>query len=180
MQELSPAVNTKAILHEQRRLLPCHHSVSAIDSCLSHGDKLLTLEKLTGMRIEFMVMTMAFQGLLNMLSPSKKVYKHYIATLDKPLGDDVKKRFEDGIVLADGTVCQKAFFEKLSDNIALVQICEGKFHQVKKMFSACSYIVEELKRVRIGDLELDPNLEEGKARELTKCEKQLVFTGKND
>ncbi len=115
-----------------------------------------------------------------MLSPSKKVYKHYIATLDKPLGDDVKKRFEDGIVLADGTVCQKAFFEKLSDNIALVQICEGKFHQVKKMFSACSYTVEELKRVRIGDLELDPNLEEGKARELTKCEKQLVFTGKND
>ena len=71
MQELSPAVNTRAILCEQRRLLPCHHSVSAADSCLSHRDKLLTLEKLTEMRIEFMVMTMAFQGLLNMLSPSE-------------------------------------------------------------------------------------------------------------
>ena len=71
MQELSPAVNTRAILREQRRLLPCHHSVSAADSCLSHRDKLLTLEKLTEMRIEFMVMTMAFQGLLNMLSPSE-------------------------------------------------------------------------------------------------------------
>ena len=71
MQEFSPAVNTRAILREQRRLLPCHHSVSAADSCLSHGDKLLTLEKLTEMRIEFMVMTVAFQGLLNMLSPSE-------------------------------------------------------------------------------------------------------------
>ena len=105
----------------------------------------------------------------------KKVYKHYIATLDKPLTDDVKEKFESGIVLADGTVCQKAFFDKLTDNTALVKICEGKFHQVKKMFSACSYIVEELRRVQIGNLHLDENLSQSEVRELTQVEKDAIF-----
>lgn len=110
-----------------------------------------------------------------MLAPNKKVYKHYIATLDKPLTDDVKEKFESGIVLADGTVCQKAFFDKLTDNTALVKICEGKFHQVKKMFSACSYIVEELRRVQIGNLHLDENLSQSEVRELTQVEKDAIF-----
>lgn len=110
-----------------------------------------------------------------MLSPNKKVYKHYIATLDKQLTDDVKEKFESGIVLADGTVCQKAFFDKLTDNTALVKICEGKFHQVKKMFSACSYIVEELRRVQIGNLHLDENLSQSEVRELTQVEKDAIF-----
>ena len=112
-----------------------------------------------------------------MLSPNKKVYKHYIATLDKPLDDTVKERFENGIVLADGTVCQKAFFDKLSDNKALVKICEGKFHQVKKMFLSCSYTVVELERVQIGSLKLDGNLAQSEVRELTKNEITLIFDG---
>lgn len=113
-----------------------------------------------------------------MLSPNKKVYKHYIATLDAPLKEDTKQRFEDGIVLKDGTVCQKAFFEQLSENKALVQICEGKFHQVKKMFLACDRTVVELERIQIGELPLDRNLPPGGVRELTEDEKQLIFHNK--
>ena len=115
-----------------------------------------------------------------MLSPNKKVYKHYIATVDKELDESVKSEFENGIVLSDGTVCQKAFFEKIAPCVARVQICEGKFHQVKKMFSACSYVVEELRRVQIGSLKLDENLQEGQTRELTENEKLLIFDTKND
>ncbi|MBQ8538505.1 MAG: rRNA pseudouridine synthase [Ruminococcus sp.] len=115
-----------------------------------------------------------------MLSPNKKVYKHYIATLDKELDDTVKERFENGIVLSDGTVCQKAFFEKLSDSRALVKICEGKFHQVKKMFLSCSYTVVELERVQIGALKLDSHLAQSEVRELTKSETLLVFNGEID
>ncbi len=110
-----------------------------------------------------------------MLSPSKKVYKHYIATLDKKLDDSVKEQFENGIVFADGTECQKAFSEKLEDNKALVKICEGKFHQVKKMFAVCSYTVVELERVQIGSLKLDSNLDYGQARILTDREKDAIF-----
>ncbi|MBQ8860503.1 MAG: 16S rRNA pseudouridine(516) synthase [Ruminococcus sp.] len=115
-----------------------------------------------------------------MLSPNKRVYKHYIATLDKPLNDTVKEKFENGIVLADGTKCLKAYFEKLSDNKALVKICEGKFHQVKKMFLACSYTVVELERVRIGSLKLDPDLERAQVRELTESEIIQIFDEKTD
>lgn len=113
-----------------------------------------------------------------MLSPSKKVYKHYIATLESLVYDSYKERFENGIVLADGTVCQKAFFEKLDSNRALVKICEGKFHQVKKMFSAVGNTVVELERVQIGELQLDRNLDYGQARELTDSEKQAIFSSK--
>ena len=113
-----------------------------------------------------------------MLSPSKKVYKHYIATLEKAVEDSYKERFENGIVLSDGTVCQKAFFEKLSTNRALVKICEGKFHQVKKMFAACDNTVVELQRVQIGELKLDRDLEPGQARKLTQSEKEAIFCSK--
>ena len=113
-----------------------------------------------------------------MLSPSKKVYKHYIATLEKPVEDSYKERFENGIVLADGTVCQKAFFEKLGTNRALVKICEGKFHQVKKMFAACNNTVAYLQRVQIGELKLDRDLEPGQARKLTQSEKEAIFSSK--
>ncbi len=113
-----------------------------------------------------------------MLSPSKKVYKHYIATLELPVDDSYKERFENGIVLADGTVCQKAFFEKLGTNRALVKICEGKFHQVKKMFAACDNTVVELQRVQIGELKLDRDLELGQARKLTQSEKEAIFSSK--
>lgn len=113
-----------------------------------------------------------------MLSPSKKVYKHYIATLEQPIVDGTKEKFESGIVLADGTVCQKAFFEQLQSDKALVKICEGKFHQVKKMFLACGSVVKELERIQIGELRLDSKLAQGQARELSLSEKQDIFNNK--
>lgn len=113
-----------------------------------------------------------------MLSPNKKVYKHYIATLDRPIPEGTKEQFENGIVFKDGTVCQKAFFDKLSANKALVKICEGKFHQVKKMFLACGCEVVELDRVQIGQLKLDSSLLEGQTRELSEREKQYIFDNK--
>lgn len=115
-----------------------------------------------------------------MLSPNKKVYKHYVATVDKPLTDDVKTAFEKGIVFSDGTVCKKAYFEKLSDNKALVKICEGKFHQVKKMFLSCEYTVTALERVRIGELKLDKSLDYGECRPLCDDEVNAVFSSKID
>lgn len=110
-----------------------------------------------------------------MLSPNKKVYKHYIATLEEDVVEGTKEKFENGIVLSDGTVCQKAFFEQLDHNKALVKICEGKFHQVKKMFLSCGSTVAALERIQIGELCLDKNLSQGDTRELTEEEKQAIF-----
>ena len=53
---------------------------------------------------------------------------------------------------------------------------EGMYHQIKRMFGAYGLKVLELKRVQMGKLPLDPNLEEGKCRELTAEELRLVST----
>lgn len=111
-----------------------------------------------------------------MLSPGKKVYKRYFARLDNPVSEEVKASFEQGIVFSDGTQCLPAKLEICPDRkSAFVNICEGKFHQVKKMFLCCGLKVEYLKRVSIGGLVLDERLLLGQSRELTQSEKQMIF-----
>ena len=105
------------------------------------------------------------------LSPSRHVDKTYVATVDKYIDfENSRKAFKDGIVLADGTVLLSADLELISDEgfqIFKVVIKEGKYHQVKRMFASLGTTVIELKRISIGGLALDDNLEEGKARLLT-------------
>lgn len=110
-----------------------------------------------------------------MLSPNKKVYKKYFAVLDKPANEETVTAFEQGVVFEDGTECKSAKLEICEKNGAYVEICEGKFHQVKKMFLACGLEVQYLKRVSIGKLVLDDNLQLGSCRELSDSEKQLIF-----
>ena len=54
----------------------------------------------------------------------------------------------------------------------LLTIYEGKFHQVKRMFAQLGNEVVYLKRVKMGNLELDPSLPLGGYRELTEEEIQ--------
>ncbi len=110
------------------------------------------------------------------ISPKYEVYKSYIVTLDGKLTDDMVKAFADGIVLADGTPCRKAELSILSENIARVKICEGKYHQIKRMFGVVGLGVNELKREAVGGLSLPDDLEEGACKELSLEEIQLIFT----
>lgn len=93
-----------------------------------------------------------------MLSPKKHVYKLYEASVDGPVGAEEIEKFAAGVALEDGTVCLPAGLTVVKQGTAwetLVEIREGKFHQVKKMFLAVGRRVLRLKRVRIGGLELD-------------------------
>ena len=117
-----------------------------------------------------------------MLSPKKHVYKLYEASVDGPVGAEEIEKFAAGVALEDGTVCLPAGLTVVKQGTAwetLVEIREGKFHQVKKMFLAVGRRVLRLKRVRIGGLELDKTLKEGECRELTKEELALIFQGQN-
>ena len=117
-----------------------------------------------------------------MLSPKKHVYKLYEASVDGPVGAEEIEKFAAGVALEDGTVCLPAGLTVVKQGTVwetLVEIREGKFHQVKKMFLAVGRRVLRLKRVRIGGLELDKTLKEGECRELTKEELAQVFQGEN-
>ena len=52
----------------------------------------------------------------------------------------------------------------------LIEIQEGKFHQVKRMFQAVGKTVTFLKRLTMGPLHLDPGLLPGQYRSLTEDE----------
>ena len=67
----------------------------------------------------------------------------------------------------------------LDEHTALVEICEGKFHQVKKMFNAVGANVTYLKRLRIGTLFLDETLEKGGFRELSESEIRDILCTKH-
>lgn len=118
-----------------------------------------------------------------MLSPKKHVYKLYNATLDGELKDNMVQTLENGIELADGTKFKPAriSFPDNSDRTSVnIEICEGKYHQVKRMFEFVGLFVTELKRIRIGSLYLDRSLSDGECRFLKDLELKDIFNRHND
>lgn len=115
-----------------------------------------------------------------MLAPKNHVYKLYEAVVDKPLREEDCRAFERGIVLEDGEVCLPAELWLKQDGpqpLVCVRICEGKFHQVKRMLKAVDKQVLLLRRVQIGECRLDEGLSPGQARIMTHEECQAVIKG---
>lgn len=106
----------------------------------------------------------------NVISPSKHVAKKYRVTVDGVLSEREVERFASGILLADGTKCLPGTLCLLGNDVAEATIYEGKYHQLKRMFSALDKPVTSLIRISIGALELDAELPEGAYRQLTNLE----------
>lgn len=111
----------------------------------------------------------------NAISPKKNIYKTYIAQLDGVVTEEMVKAFANGIVLADGTVCRKAYLKPLDGNCAEIKICEGRYHQIKRMFGTVGLGVNELSRIAIGGLNLPVDIGEGDCRELSEKEIDMLF-----
>ncbi len=112
------------------------------------------------------------------LSPKKEIYKQYLVRLDGPLDETAAELFRQGITLSDGTLCRPArlyFTDTLDRTEMLVEICEGRFHQIKRMFASLGRQVVFLERRKMGSLCLDETLPRGCSRELTQTEKEAVF-----
>lgn len=111
------------------------------------------------------------------LSPKNHIMKTYHATLRDALTQEDIVRFSQGLTLGDGTECLEAHvrvLEKGEKNIAEIKIYEGKYHQVKRMFASLGNKVLELRRVKMGGLELDETLSEGECREITDEELKMI------
>lgn len=105
-----------------------------------------------------------------LLSPKKKVPKCYEVTLSESLTASDIERLETGIVLEDGYETLPARVEKSEpiDNQPSVRITihEGKYHQVKRMFKMVGKDVLYLRRISVGNVQLDTGLKPGDYREL--------------
>ena len=104
-----------------------------------------------------------------LISPKKEVPKVYYARHEGTAGQDDVKAFEQGITLRDGTVCLPAKLQPLGEGESLVTVCEGKYHQVRRMMASRNMTVLYLERREEGCLNLG-DLPRGQVRELTQQE----------
>lgn len=112
-----------------------------------------------------------------LLSPKKHVEKVYYAEVKGCVTAEDVRCFEAGITLKDGTAFLPAKLEILEAgelSKVNVTICEGKFHQVKKMALAIGKEVTYLKRIKMGGLTLPADLARGEYRQLSDQELQLL------
>lgn len=113
-------------------------------------------------------------GQLNheLLAPNKHVDKIYRAKIAGVADDATVKTFASGMTLGDGTKLQPAELKILSQDeehdrsTTEIKICEGKYHQIKRMFGAVGMKVVELERISMGKLTLPANLKRGEYLEL--------------
>jgi 16S rRNA pseudouridine516 synthase len=100
-------------------------------------------------------------------SPKHKVPKVYRATVDRDLTADLPPRFAGGTLLLDGekAPCAPAELRLIGPREAELTLTEGRYHQVRRMFSAVGATVLTLHRARFGPLELG-KLAPGQWREL--------------
>ena len=84
--------------------------------------------------------------------------------------------FAGGLVLGDGTVCLPAKLEPLGPGESLVTICEGKYHQVRRMLASRGMPVTYLERRAEGQLTLD-GVPRGHFRVLSQAERHLLSSG---
>ena len=108
-----------------------------------------------------------------LLSPGMHVDKTYYVETDKAIDKSGVYNLENGIDIGEDKLTMPARLKILSTgnkNAYLLTICEGKFHQVKRMFQAAGANVIYLKRLSMGKLKLDEKLKPGEYRTLTEEE----------
>lgn len=113
----------------------------------------------------------------NLLSPKKHVSKTYYALIKGFVTEEDVAMFQEGLDIGEKKPTMPADLHILkSQEISEIEvtICEGKFHQVKRMFQAVSKEVIYLKRISMGKLELDKRLQPGEYRYLTEEEIGLL------
>ena len=113
----------------------------------------------------------------NLLAPGKHVEKTYYAEIDGKVTEREIRMFFSGLDIGDEKKTAPAELKILtSGERSKVEICitEGRYHQIKRMFEAVGMQVLYLKRLTMGALSLDPELNPGNYRKLTGLEIALL------
>ena len=104
-----------------------------------------------------------------LISPKKEVPKIYYARHEGEAGEEDVAAFASGLTLRDGTVCLPAKLEPIGPGESRITVCEGKYHQVRRMMASRGMTVTYLERQEESFLSLGA-LPRGQVRELTEQE----------
>ena len=110
-------------------------------------------------------------------APRSEIKKVYEIETDLPLTDADAARLAAGVTMPGGTAYRPAVLSLDPDSHCrgTVTVTEGKFHEVKNLISACGKRVTAMRRVSIGGLHLDGNLQIGEYRRMEIQEIFAVF-----
>ena len=100
-----------------------------------------------------------------LISPKKEVPKVYYARHEGRAEEADVAAFAEGLVLRDETQCLPAVLQPLGSGESLITVCEGKYHQVRRMMASRNMTVLYLERRQEGCLTLG-DLPRGQVREL--------------
>ena len=106
----------------------------------------------------------------SLIDPGRHVWKRYIARVEGRLTPQDEAAFASGMVLSDFTAkpAQMRILQACeAESLAQVDLREGKYHQVKRMFAACGHPVLTLHRSVFGPVSLPEDAQPGFFRELT-------------
>ena len=101
-----------------------------------------------------------------LISPKKEVPQVYYARHEGTATEADVVAFAEGLVLRDGLNCLPAKLQPVAEGESLITVCEGKYHQVRRMMASRNMTVVYLERRQEGDLVLG-DLPRGGTRELT-------------
>jgi 16S rRNA pseudouridine516 synthase len=102
-----------------------------------------------------------------MTSPNKTLGKRYRVTAAEPITAMAVAQIQAGMLLrGESKITRPAKIKLLDQTHCLLEITEGKYHQVKRMMAATGNRVIALHRETIGCIELDPSLQPGQHRAL--------------
>ena len=104
-----------------------------------------------------------------LISPKKEVPKVYYARHEGEASAEDVTAFAEGLTLRDGLNCLPAKLEPLGPGESLITVCEGKYHQVRRMMASRGMTVLYLERRQEGVLTLG-DLPRGQVRELSEAE----------
>ena len=104
-----------------------------------------------------------------LISPKKEVPKVYYARHEGQAQAEDIEAFASGLTLRDGTVCLGAKLEPIGPGESLITVCEGKYHQVRRMMASRGMTVLYLERRQEAGLVVG-DLQRGTVRELTENE----------
>lgn len=108
-----------------------------------------------------------------LISPRKEIPKVYYARHEGTATPEDADAFTQGLTLGDGTICLPAKLEILGQGESMITVCEGKYHQVRRMMASRGMPVAYLERRQEGTLTLG-DLPRGKVRILTEEEILLL------
>lgn len=136
--------------------------------------KISTIGRLDGDTTGVILLT--DDGALNhaLTSPKKHVAKLYEVTLASPIRGDEADIFSSGTLMLNGDdkPCRGAKLTIIDSYNATVELTEGRYHQVKRMFAAVGNKVVKLHRKQFANIGIG-DLQEGQYKII--CKEDILF-----